>query len=77
MTSGADADVYVRFREMNRFARVNNMGAEPSAGAGRCQSLPDVVVVVWRRWMVSEPSTTFAVSYSAARFGVNSSGNPL
>jgi hypothetical protein len=27
MTAGADADVYVRFREMNRFARVTNMGA--------------------------------------------------
>src|SRR5260370_16474191 len=30
-----------------------------------------------RRWRASEPSTSFAVSYSAARFGVNSSGNPL
>jgi hypothetical protein len=29
MTAGEDADVYVRFREMNRFAGATNTGAEP------------------------------------------------
>jgi hypothetical protein len=28
-------------------------------------------------WRASEPSTIFATGYSAAMFGVNSSGNPL
>jgi hypothetical protein len=28
-------------------------------------------------WRAFDPSTFFAAGYSAARFGVNSSGNPL
>jgi hypothetical protein len=44
------------------------------AGAG-CGAVLAAGIARVRR--ASEPSTSFAVGYSAARFGVNSSGNPL
>src|SRR5665213_956408 len=50
-----------------------------NVGAGRAVRRRSLAVpyVPGGRWRASEPSTILAADYSAARFGVNSSGNPL